>query len=411
MRLGQTQRQAAIRTPPKVTLPPKQGEVGYNRVGDVMFSRSGVKIGRVMGIPIYLHSSWYVIFFLITVILGTQFSSQYPAWSTAQQWALAVLTSLLFFGSVLFHELGHSAVAKRYKIPVLSITLFIFGGLAEIAHEPDRPLKEFNIAIAGPLASFLLAAIFFGVVQLAAPNSMVGATAQWLEYINGLLAVFNLVPGFPLDGGRILRAIAWAWTKNFNRATQLASRSGQGFAYLMILGGIFVAVRSGDWVDGLWWVLIGWFLLTAAQQSYAQVALRRVLDGVKAADVMSSELPTIDRSISLEDYMQEVLRTGRGCHLVMGSDDLVGMITLQSVRRIPREEWAITSIQAAMLPHERIPWAQAEEPALGILERMQRADISQMPVVHEGKVVGMVSRDAMLRMVQTRMQLERFAQA
>jgi Zn-dependent protease/predicted transcriptional regulator len=376
-----------------------------------MFSRSGVKIGRVMGIPIYLHSSWYVIFFGITAILATQFSSQYPEWSTTQHWTLGILTSLLFFGSVLFHELGHSTVAMRYKIPVLSITLFIFGGLAEIAHEPDRPIQEFNIAVAGPLASFLLAGIFFGLAQPFPPNSMIGATAEWLAGINALLGAFNLAPGFPLDGGRILRAIAWAWTKNFSRATQLAARSGQGFAYLLILAGIFVAVKSGDWLGGLWWVLIGWFLLTAAQQSYAQVAVRRVLDGVKAADVMSSELPTIDRSLSLEDYMREVLRTGRGCHLVLGSDDLVGMITLQSVRRIPRDEWAATSIQAAMLPHERIPWANADEPALGILERMQRADISQMPVVREGKVVGMVSRDAMLRVIQTRLQLERFAQA
>lgn len=376
-----------------------------------MFSRSGVKIGRVMGIPIYLHPSWYVIFLLITVTLATQFSSQHPEWSPTQHWTLGILTSLLFFGSVLFHELGHSSVAMRYKIPVLSITLFIFGGLAEIAHEPDRPLQEFNIAVAGPLASFLLAGVFFGLAQPFSTNSMIGATAEWLAYINLLLGAFNLVPGFPLDGGRILRSIAWAWTKNFNRATQLSSRAGQGIAYLLILAGIFVAVKSGYWISGLWWVFIGWFLLTAARQSYAQVAVRRVLDGLKVADVMSSELPTIDRSLSLEDYMQEILRTGQRCHLVLGSNALVGMINLQSVQHIPRDEWATTSIQAAMLPHEQILWAQADEPALGMLERMQRSEVSQMPVLREGQVVGMVSRDAMLRVIQTRLQLERFARA
>ncbi|HVB33150.1 MAG TPA: site-2 protease family protein [Patescibacteria group bacterium] len=376
-----------------------------------MFSKSGVKIGRVMGIPIYLHPSWYVIFLLITVTLATQFSSQHPEWSPAQHWTLGIVTSLLFFGSVLFHELGHSTVAMRYKIPVLSITLFIFGGLAEIAREPERPMQEFNIAMAGPLASFLLAGLFLGVAQPFAPSSMIGTTAQWLAYINALLGAFNLVPGFPLDGGRILRSIAWAWTKNFNRATQLASRSGQGIAYLLILVGIVVAVKSGYWLSGLWWVFIGWFLLTAARQSYAQVSVRRVLDGLKAADVMSSELPTIDRSLSLDDYMREVLRTGHPCHLVLGSNDLVGMINLQSVRHIPRDEWATTSIQAAMLPQDRIEWAQADEPALGILERMQQTNIGQMPVLREGQVVGMVSRDTVLRVIQTRLQLERFAQA
>lgn len=376
-----------------------------------MFSKSGVKIGRIMGIPIYLHPSWYVIFFLITALLASQFSSQYPQWSTSEQWTLAVVTSLLFFGSVLFHELGHSAVAMRYKIPVLSITLFIFGGLAEIGREPERPMQEFNIAVAGPLASFLLYGVFKAVALPFAPDSMVGGTAGALSYINLLLGAFNLLPGFPLDGGRILRSAAWAWTKNFNRATQISSWAGQGIAYLLILGGILVAWKSGYWLNGLWWVFIGWFLLTAAKQSYAQVSVRRVLDGLKAADVMSSELPTVDRSVSLDNYMQEVLRTGRPCHLVLGNSDLVGMITVQSIREVPREEWATTSVQAAMLPQERIPWAQADEPALLILERMQRANIHQMPVLREGHVVGMVSRDAMLRVIQTRLQLERFAQA
>jgi len=376
-----------------------------------MFSKSGVKIGRVMGIPIYLHPSWYVIFLVITAIMATQFSAAHPEWTPAQHWTFGILTSLLFFASVLFHELGHSSVAMRYKIPVLSITLFIFGGLAEIAREPDRPMQEFNIAIAGPLASFLLAGLFLGVEQMAPAASIVAAMAGWLAYINGILGGFNLVPGYPLDGGRILRSIVWAWTKNYNRATQVASRAGQVIAYVLILAGVVIAVYDKDWMSGVWWVLIGWFLLTAAQQSYAQVSVRRVLDGLKAADVMSSELPTIDRSLSLDDYMREVLRTGRRCHMVLGSNDLVGMITLQSVSHVPRDEWATTSIQAAMLPQERIEWAQADEPALGLLERMQRTDTGDMPVLQEGQVVGMVSRDSVLRVIQTRLQLERFAQA
>jgi Zn-dependent protease/predicted transcriptional regulator len=376
-----------------------------------MFSGPGWKIGRVMGIPIYVSWTWFFIFVLITVTLATQFASDHPGWTPTEHWAIGLIASLLFFGSVLFHELGHSAVALRYKIKVVSITLFIFGGMARIASETQRPIEEFNIAIAGPLASFLLAAIFFGLAQPFAPNSMIASACVWLWEINALLGAFNLVPGMPLDGGRILRALMWAKTKDFNRATQLASRSGQLLAYLLILAGIVIAVGSGYWLGGLWWVFIGWFLLSAAQQSYAQVAVRRVLEGLHAADLMSAELPTIDRTLSLEDYLHEVLRTGRRCHLVLGNNELVGLITLHNVRNIPRDEWPNTSIQAAMLPRDRIEWAQADEPALKILERMQSSDINQMPVLREGQVVGMVSRDAMLRVIQTRMQLERYAQA
>jgi Zn-dependent protease/predicted transcriptional regulator len=376
-----------------------------------MFSGPGWKIGRVMGIPIYVSWTWFFIFVLITVTLATQFASDHPGWTPTEHWVIGLIASLLFFGSVLFHELGHSAVALRYKIKVVSITLFIFGGMARIASETQRPIEEFNIAIAGPLASFLLAAIFFGLAQPFAPNSMIASACVWLWEINALLGAFNLVPGMPLDGGRILRALMWAKTKDFNRATQLASRSGQLLAYLLILAGIVIAVGSGYWLGGLWWVFIGWFLLSAAQQSYAQVAVRRVLEGLHAADLMSAELPTIDRTLSLEDYLHEVLRTGRRCHLVLGNNELVGLITLHNVRNIPRDEWANTSIQAAMLPRDRIEWAQADEPALKILERMQSSDINQMPVLREGQVVGMVSRDAMLRVIQTRMQLERYAQA
>jgi CBS domain-containing protein len=294
---------------------------------------------------------------------------------------------------------------------VVSITLFIFGGMARIAKEAERPMQEFNIAMAGPLASFVLAGLFYAFTLPFQPNSMIAVICLYMAQINGLLGGLNLVPGMPLDGGRILRAIAWAATKDPHRAMRMASRSGQFLAYLLILAGIVVALQSGYWLDGLWWVFIGWFLLSAAQHSYAQVELRRMLDGLHAADVMSEELQTIDRTLSLEEFLHEVLRTGRRCHLVLGNNELVGLITLHNVRHFPREEWANTSIQAAMLPRDRIEWAQADEPAIGILERMQTNDINQMPVLRDGQVVGMVSRDAMLRVIQTRMQLERFAQA
>src|ERR1700757_1826446 len=176
---------------------------------------TGVPLGSIFGIPLYLHSSWFIIFLLITLSLRTQFTSQHPGWSPAQHWMLGVITSLLFFGSVMFHELSHSLVAMHYKIPVTSITLFVFGGLARIGREASSAKQEFNIAIAGPISSLFLSAVFYFVARYSGNLEMIGATARWLAEINFILAAFNLAPGFPLDGGRVLRSIVWRITDDF----------------------------------------------------------------------------------------------------------------------------------------------------------------------------------------------------
>ena len=375
-----------------------------------MESESGTRIVRILGIPIYLHSSWFIIFALITLSLGTQFSAQYPNWSSSQHWALGIITSLFFFASVLVHELGHSLVARHYKIPVASITLFIFGGLAKISRDPERPGQEFNIAIAGPITSFVLAGAF-GLVYYTTPaGGMLSASSLLLSQINLVLGLFNLVPGSPLDGGRILRSIAWRITRDFTKATRIAALSGQTFAYLLMIIGIYQGMSAKNWVGGLWLVFIGWFLKSAAQESYAQVAIRDTLRGVRASDIMTQDVPSVPRDISLEDYVHEVLRTGRRCHVVTGAGEPVGLITLRSLGNFPRDEWTNTSVQAAMLPRDRIHWASPEEPVLGILERMQNEDINQMPVVSEGHIVGLIGRDAILRAIQTRLQMHHLAE-
>jgi Zn-dependent protease/predicted transcriptional regulator len=374
-----------------------------------MAPRPGMRIGKVLGIPIFLHSTWIIIFAAITYSLAMQFTQQYPRWTPAQQWIVGVFTSVLFFASLLFHELAHSVVAQHYKIRVLSITLFIFGGVASIERDPSKAIQEFNIAIAGPLASGFLAGFFFGLVRMFPSNQMVSAVSTWLWTTNLLLAVFNLLPGFPLDGGRIFRAIIWGATKNFSRATRIAGASGRMIAYAMILLGGF-AVFKGFIGQGLWSVFIGFFLLNAAQESVAQAALRETLSGLRAADVMSHEVPTIGRAISLEEYGAEVLRTGRRCHLVITDDRLVGMMNVHTLNSVPRHEWANTSVQAVMIPRERILWATPDEPLLGLLERLLTADINQMPIVSgsdngAAQIIGMVSRDSILRVMQTRTEL------
>jgi Zn-dependent protease len=365
----------------------------------------GMKIGRIIGIPIYIHSTWLFIFALITYSLAIRFTQEHPQWSPVQHWTVGILTSLLFFSSVIFHELSHSVIAKHYRIAVISITLFIFGGVARIGREPSRAVEEFNIAIAGPLASGFLAAVFFGLTLLFPYSQMMGALATWLWKTNLALAVFNLLPGFPLDGGRIFRALVWGINKDFSKATRIAGASGKLVAYAMILFGAW-EVFNGSVTQGLWIGFIGWFLLTAAQESVAQVTIRENLSGLRAADVMSHEIPTVPRDISLEEYSAEVLRTGRRCHLVLTEGRLVGMINVHALNSVPRSEWPHTSVQAVMIHRDKILWASPEEPLLPLLERLLASDVNQMPVVsgteNGAHIIGMVTRDSILRVVQTR---------
>lgn len=383
-----------------------------------MQPRSGLRVGSILGIPLYLHSSWFIIFALITVMLSTSFESQHPGWTTPQYWILGVAVSVLFFASVVFHELGHSVIAMRYKIPVVSITLFIIGGLAQIAREPESAKQEFNIAIAGPIASVALGMGFLGTVPLLPQGGVLWAAALLLSEANFILGVFNLIPGFPMDGGRILRAIVWWAKRDYTVATRIASRSGQALAYMMIIIGLLavvdrdgrISLAVGGWAQGLWFVFIGWFLLTAAQESYAHVAIRNTLSGLRAGDIMSPDVPTVARDISIEEYVHEVLRTGRRCHVVTGNGMAVGLVTLHRVQMFPRDEWNNTSIQAAMVPQNSIHWVSPTEPLLGVLERMQTEDINQMPVLEDGHIIGMIARDAILRVIQTRMQAGRLAE-
>jgi len=301
-------------------------------------------------------------------------------------------------------------VALHYKIPVHSITLFLFGGIARIGREPSKPIQEFNIAVAGPLASFLLAGAFGAITLLLPSAQMVGALARILGGSNFILAVFNLAPGFPLDGGRIFRAIVWGVTKDFSRATRVAGSSGKVVAYALMGVGGYEAFYKNDWYSGLWLGVIGLYLLNAAQQSIAQMTIRDALAGLHASDVMSHEVPTIEGHVTLEEYGAEVLRTGRRCHLVLSGDRLVGMMNVHTLNAVPREQWANNAVQSAMIPRDKIQWTSPDEPLLKLLERLLTADINQMPVVSGAadqapQIVGMVTRDSILRVMQTHSEL------
>ena len=360
---------------------------------------SGMRIGRIFGIPIYVHTSWFIIFALITVTVAEQFKSQHPQWTVTQHWLVGLITSFLFFASVLFHELSHSVVARHYKIPVDSITLFVFGGVSRITHDPDSAGKEFNIAIAGPISSLFLAGCCWLVYRYVPGNQMVTTAAYWLAEINLILAIFNLVPGFPLDGGRVLRGITWGITRNFDKATRIATASGKFFAYVMILWGLWDAL-TGNFLGGIWLAFIGWFLLGAAQETYVQTTIRSALTGMSAREIMNPDVPTAPRDMSLEDYAHEVLRTGKRFHIVTGLGEPVGLVTLHSVQKVPRDEWASTSIQAVMHPIKDIHWASPDESAIGVFERLMRENVSQMPVLSDGHIIGVIGRESLLRALQ-----------
>jgi Zn-dependent protease len=297
-----------------------------------------VKLTTFRGIEVGVHYSWFIIFVLITFSLTARFASEHPDWTLAEHYMVGIATSLLFFVSILLHELAHSFVALAKGIPVRSITLFVFGGVAQIGREPDRPMTEFQIAIAGPLASALLA-VGFGAVEYLAGDQFerLSALVGWLSSINLMLAAFNLVPGFPLDGGRIFRAVLWHMTGSLTKATRIAAGTGQGIGYAIIFLGIWTGF-TGNWFSGLWLAFIGWFLMNAAQENVVQVSIRSALSGLRVEDVMSRDCPAVSGRISLAELVWDhVLRTGQRCFTVTDGTRLDGLVTLHQIKAVPQE--------------------------------------------------------------------------
>ncbi|MEX1995136.1 MAG: site-2 protease family protein [Steroidobacteraceae bacterium] len=371
-----------------------------------MFAQS-IRMGRILGIPIGVNYSWFIIFALITMSLATHFAGLHPHWTYAEHLSLGVATSILFFASVVLHELGHSVLALRYGIPVKSITLFVFGGVAQIGKEPTKPIHEFNIAFAGPIVSAGLGVFFYGVMLLARETAEgIAALAEWLSRINFLLAAFNLIPGFPLDGGRVLRSIIWKYTGSFERATALAAGSGQLFAYAFIMFGVWQAL-SGNLIGGLWIAFIGWFLLSAAQSTVLQAGIRSAMSGTTAREVMTSEYLSVSGSASVADLVENhFLRTGARCAMVMDDDRIRGLVTVHEIKRVPREEWSRTPLQSVMLGEDRLTCVLPDASVENVLETMSEKNINQMPVVQDGRLLGVVGRDRLLALIRTRLEFK-----
>ncbi len=298
-----------------------------------------LRIGRVLGIELRLDTSWFVIFILISWSLASNtFPLGHPGWASGLYWLLAVATSLLFFASVVVHELAHGVVAQANGVPVRDITLFIFGGVATLSREPRRPRDEFLIALAGPAASLGLAAGFGALWRVSGTASApLHALAGWLAMVNLSLALFNLVPGFPLDGGRVFRALVWGLTGDLQRATRIAANLGRIVAFGFIAWGVW-QIFAGNWAGGLWIAFIGWFLHNAAAGTYRQTVLDDLLAGHTAREVMLTDCPQVPRRLTLDVLVEQiVLPSGRRCFPVVEEGQLVGLVTLHQIQRVPRE--------------------------------------------------------------------------
>ncbi|MFZ0954562.1 MAG: site-2 protease family protein [Candidatus Sulfotelmatobacter sp.] len=373
--------------------------------------KSQIKLGTIFGVELGLHYSWLVIALLITFSLVAQFHSVNRNWSEVVVWTTAIITGILFFACLFAHELSHALVAKARGLPIHKITLFLLGGVAQIEKEASDPKTEFWMAIVGPVTSGVLGLILLALARVAgwdppsAPATPGTALLVWLGYINLALGAFNMVPAFPLDGGRVLHAVLWWVMDDAGRSTRVAAFIGQVIAVLFIGFGI-LRFFQGAGLGGLWLAFIGWFLLQASGASYLQVKAGRLLHGLRVADVMSTDCTTIDRGMSIQDFVhQHLLRTGQRCFFVMENDRFVGLITANEVRSLPSERWPFTTVREVMRPLDSIHSVSRDMPAMEALEIMGREDVNQLPVTSDGRVQGIVTRAHLLQVLRSRAEL------
>jgi Zn-dependent protease/predicted transcriptional regulator len=368
--------------------------------------KGSLSLGRILGIPIRLHASWFLIAALITWSLAVGYFPQTnPGWNSLTYLVVGAVASLLFFASVLLHELGHSVLALREGVPVKSITLFIFGGVAQIGREPPTAGAEFRIAIAGPLTSLGLAAVFGGLGAILSEYAVVAAPLTYLGRINLLLAAFNMIPGFPLDGGRVLRAVLWQFGDGYQNATRWAARAGQAIAFGFIGLGV-VQFFLGGLTNGLWLAFIGWYLNSAARASYQQVALQGMLTGLKARNVMIEQCAPVSSDVRLDRLVENhMLKGDQRCFFVSGSDDPQGVLTLEDVKAVSRTQREQLTAGQVMTSAKSAFAADAEDDVWGLLQRMNEEDVRTVPILQDGRLLGVVTLEHLWNQVRLRSEL------
>lgn len=371
-------------------------------------ARQNITLGKILGIEINVSFSWFVIFGLVTVLLATAyFPEAYPKLPRYEYLALGLVTSILFFASVLLHEIMHSVVAKFNNINIQSVTLFIFGGVAHMDHDPDTPKAEFLMAIAGPLTSFALSGAFTGLFVIASALKLgvaVTGPTLYLGIINLYLALFNLVPGFPLDGGRVFRAILWHFMKDVRKATRIASLMGQGFAVILIMTGLYMFfITKAYWLNGLWFIFIGIFLQQVAAAGYEEVILHWTLNGVKVRDVMTRDVITVDATVMLNELVNDFfMRYKHSRFPVVEDGRVIGIVMLDYVKDIPRDKWESTRTRAVTPPLDEKESISPESTAEEAIAKMTSLRRGHLIVMDEGTLVGMLTMNDLAGAIQVR---------
>jgi Zn-dependent protease/predicted transcriptional regulator len=375
--------------------------------------KSSIRLGKLFGIEIGLHYSWFLIAFLITMSLGGQFQASHAEWGSGVIWALAILTAILFFITLLAHELSHALVARARGLNTQAITLFALGGVAQIEKEPEDAKTEFLVGIVGPLSSAVIGLISLGIAWAlgwpigATPSTPLRAMFVWLGYINLTLAAFNMIPGYPLDGGRILRSILWLTSRDAVRATERAAAVGKIIAVIFIAFGIFSFFRGAGF-NGLWIAFIGWFLLQAATASATSVAFTAGLKGVKVSDVMTADCVTLDGNMNVEQFVENyLLRSGRRCFVVQQNGQVSGLVTPHEIKELERPRWPYTTLADIMRPLDELHTVAPTAPVMEALETMGRDDVNQLPVVSGNHLDGIITRANVIQFLQTRAELGR----
>jgi Zn-dependent protease/predicted transcriptional regulator len=375
--------------------------------------RSTFRLGRLFGIEVGLHYSWFLIALLITLSLASQFQADHAEWGAGVIWALSILSALFFFAALLAHEMSHALVARAHGLSTRAITLFALGGVAQIEKEPEDARTEFLVGIVGPFSSAIIGVISLALAWAlgwrigATPETPLRAMFVWLGYINLMLAAFNMIPGFPLDGGRILRAIIWLSTGDGARSTRLAARAGQTVALLFIAFGIF-RFFAGAGVGGLWIAFIGWFLHQAASASYASVTLTTGLQGVHVSDVMTTQCASVDGNLNVQQLVDEhLLRTGQRCFVVERNGEVQGLVTPHEIKMVERQRWPFTTLYDVMRPLDQLHTVTPATPVMEALETMGRDDVNQLPVISGSHLEGVISRANVLQFLQTRAEMGR----
>ncbi|MBS3752304.1 MAG: site-2 protease family protein [Anaerolineales bacterium] len=380
---------------------------------------NNIRIGKIFGIKIKINWSWLFILVLVTWNLTNLFGSLHPEWTIQKRFLTAFSAAILFFASVLAHELAHSLMARARGVPVQGITLFLFGGVSSIQRHPDSPLSEFLITIVGPATSIILGIFFIAVsgvgfqeldLQVENASDIISQLKPlptlllWLGPINLLLGVFNMIPGFPLDGGRVLRSILWSITEDLRKATRWASWVGQTIAWLMIMGGISMVFGAkipffgSGLIDGLWLSFIGWFLNSAAVQSYQEIVVQDILEGVKVEDMMRVDPPTVNGKLSVSELVDKhIMQKDDHAFPVLEENHLVGLVTLEDVRGVNKENWEDVLVNEIMTPRDELVTVTKDEDASDAFTKLSRKSVRQLPVCEGDEIVGFLRREEIVK--------------